>query len=265
MDFLLKIILLITLISISVSFIGPFLIWKRMSFLSDAISHSSIFIFALASLFHVNYILITPIFVMLLTFFIVQFDHKYNKGIAITLCSSTFIAIGLIIFSINTSSPINNINNIFIGDILTVNNRTIILVFIFTTFICIFLAKNYDKMLLITINQDIARAEGISIKFYNTIFIVLLTTFIMISVKALGALLLTALLIIPSISARLISNTPYKMSVYTGLICFISSNIGMYTSFLFDTTTGATIVIISSIVFIVIYIIKKLLLNIREI
>lgn len=263
--FLFKIIILITLISLSISFIGPFLIWKRMSFLSDATSHSSIVIFAIASLLNVNYIIITPIFVILITFFIVQFDHIYNKGIAITLCSSTLIAIGLIIFSLQTTSPINNISNIMVGDILTVNTNTLILLAVITVFISIFLIKNYDKMLLITMNQDIAKSENIIVKFYETIFIMLLTLFIMISIKALGALLLTALLVIPSITARLISKSPYIMSIYTGIICFIASNIGVYLSFIFDTTTGATIVISSSLIFFIIYITKIVLKKITTI
>jgi len=101
----------------------------------------------------------------------------------------------------------------------------------------------WKPLLAITVDEDLARAEGISSARLQLTFILLIAAVIALAMKIVGVLLVTALLIIPATAARRFSKTPEQMAIIAVLIGMASVVIGLFSSLEFDTPSGPSIVI----------------------
>jgi len=103
-----------------------------------------------------------------------------------------------------------------------------------------------------TIDEKLAKAEGINIVFYQLLIMLLMTVVVAVSFKIVGLLLITSLLIIPAAAARQLANSPEKMAIISSLLAVLSVAIGVYSSLYLDTPSGPSIVVASTIIFITI-------------
>ena len=101
-----------------------------------------------------------------------------------------------------------------------------------------------------TVNYELAEAEGMHPERVNAIFTILLAALIAISIKMVGLLLITGMLIIPTTMARNLSNNPKQMVILSIIGGLLSVFIGLYTSFEINTSSGPTIVVVALILFI---------------
>ena len=100
-----------------------------------------------------------------------------------------------------------------------------------------------------TINHDLAEAEGMSPDRYNAIFTILMAAIIAISIKIVGLLLITGMLIIPAALARNISNNPLQMVILSTIGGLLSILIGLFSSLEFNTASGPSIITAALILF----------------
>ena len=115
----------------------------------------------------------------------------------------------------------------------------------------------YNKVLLISINQELAGSRGISVSLYENIFVVLVACVVMISIKWVGILLINSLLILPAAAAR---NIAHNNRQYMGLsvgFAMICGTAGLLMSFYLDTSAGATIVLLTAFLFFVTYAFRR--------
>jgi zinc transport system permease protein len=104
-------------------------------------------------------------------------------------------------------------------------------------------------LLAITINEDLARAEGVAALPYRLYFMGLMAVVIAVAMKVIGILLITALLIIPAAAARPLARTPEQMAVMAALIGAAAGVAGLFASLALDTPSGPSIVVASLILF----------------
>ena len=117
-----------------------------------------------------------------------------------------------------------------------------------------------------TVNLELAKAEGLNVDLANSIFTILIASVIAISIKIVGILLITGLLIIPAAASRNLSSTPIQMAIISSVIGLVSVVLGLQTSMIWNSPTGPTILAIALGVFILTLIpLKKLLISKKKI
>jgi zinc transport system permease protein len=139
---------------------------------------------------------------------------------------------------------------VLFGDILSVNVNDLLAIWIGGAIILLVLWFIWKPLFASTVNYELAEAEGMNPERVNAIFTILLAALIAISIKMVGLLLITGMLIIPTTMARNLSNNPKQMVILSIIGGLLSVFIGLYTSFEINTSSGPTIVVVALILFI---------------
>ena len=159
------------------------------------------------------------------------------------------LAIGIIVISFNKIKI--DLHAILFGDILTVSSNDIWGMYIGVFLDIILILFNWSSLLLVTVDEDLAKAEGINPLYMNLLLTSVLTIVVALSLQIIGLLLITAMLIIPAATARRLVNSPEGMVFVATLIGIFSVVFGIYLSVEMDLPSGPSIVVVSSILFFV--------------
>ena len=124
------------------------------------------------------------------------------------------------------------------GDILAVDKNDLIIIWFGGGFILLVLKFIWKPLFASTVNYELAEAEGLNPDRAKAIFTILLAAIIAISIKLVGVLLITGMLIIPTAMARNLSDTPQKMVVFSIIGGLLSVFIGLFSSLEFNTPSG---------------------------
>ena len=160
------------------------------------------------------------------------------------------MALGLIIVSFISGIRIE-LMAYLIGDILAVSKTDVLLIWLGLALVLLLLIWRWSALLLCTLNEDLAAASGLYPKRENFILTIALAVVVAVGIKVVGVLLIISLLIIPAASSRSLGSTPEKMAIYASLIGMLSAILGLNASYVFDTPTGASIVCVASLIFII--------------
>ena len=165
------------------------------------------------------------------------------------LLAHSTLAIGLVLIGFLSYIRFDLMGLLF-GDILAVTIEDIALVWVGGFVILGILYIIWKSLFSATVNYDLSAAEGMRPEVSNFIFTLLLAGVIALSIKMIGALLITGLLLIPAATARNISNSPNQMVFFATLAGIISVIAGLFTSLEFNTSSGPTIIVVALILFI---------------
>ncbi|CAL4042948.1 High-affinity zinc uptake system membrane protein ZnuB [Buchnera aphidicola (Tetraneura ulmi)] len=231
--------------------IGSFIIWRRMSCFGDTLSHSSLLGFSISILFHINPLLVLLIFIFFLSIISALLEHNSNLSLDVifSIISYTFLSLGLIIISIIPNEKKIDINDYFFGNILFVSFYDLFFLLLNVFFLLMILIYNWKSMLAVTINPELAKIDGINI-FKNQFILIFITGMtIAISIKFVGVLIITSLLVIPASTSQRFSRSPEKMIFISILISILSTTMGLFISIYYDIPTSPTIVLCESFIF----------------
>ena len=167
------------------------------------------------------------------------------------------LAIGIIVISFNKIKI--DLHAILFGDILTVSSNDIWGMYIGVFLAIILILFNWSSLLLVTVDEDLAKAEGINPLYMNLLLTSVLTIVVALSLQIIGLLLITAMLIIPAATARRVVNSPGIMVVISTLIGIFSVVIGIYISVETDIPSGPSIVVVSAVLFFLSHFFEKFL------
>ena len=173
------------------------------------------------------------------------------------------LAIGLVIIGFLTTIRFD-VKGLLFGDILAVNQNDLLLIWGGGIFILIILKFIWKPLFASTINYDLAKAEGMKPDRYNAIFTILMAAIIAISIKIVGLLLITGMLIIPAALARNISNNPIQMVILSTFGGLLSILIGLFSSLEFNTASGPSIISAALLLFLVSLIKSKRYSELKE-
>lgn len=258
-DFMKNALLAILVISPLLGLIGTMVVNNKMAFFSDALGHSALTGIAIGTIigvsnYSISMIIFAIIFALLLNF--IKSKKTSSTDTIISVFSSSAIALGLMLLS--KSGGVAKYSQYLIGDILSINIQEIKLlfeVFIITTIV---FSLIFNKLLAISINDSLARSRGIKISLIESIFTILVSIIVMLSIKWVGILLINALLILPAAISRNISSNMKQYILNSLMVSLFAGIIGLITSFAFGTTTGPTIVVILAIIFFITVITRKI-------
>jgi zinc transport system permease protein len=231
--------------------LGCFIVWRRMAFFGETLSHSALTGVALGLLFDQAVfigILGIPILIALLLGLLAS-QKSLTTDTWLAVISNGTLAIGLVALTFVDGRPLE-LNSYLFGDILAVSVIDLGIIFAGSILILSILLYIWRPLLALTIHEELAAVEGQSLLKIRLTFMLLIAVTVGIALKILGALLLTAMLIIPAAAARQLSKTPEQMAVIATVISILAVVAGFYGSLTFDTPTSASIVLASLVAFI---------------
>lgn len=229
--------------------IGSVMVWKRMAFFGDALSHSALLgvAFALILNLHVHLGIVCATLVFSAILVISQKQRAYSSDTILGILAHGTLALGLVVISVVDITI--DLYSFLFGDILAINYQDITIIYSVGILAFAILFFSWRPLVLSTINADLAQAEGVNTQRIHMIFMLLIAIIVALSVKIVGVLLVTSLLIIPAATARLFASTPERMAFLASMIGSVSVLLGIFASTKWDIPTGPAIVVSMAILF----------------
>ena len=229
--------------------VGCFVVWRRMSYYGESIAHSSLLGVGLGILMGIG-INLGVIFTCLLfgiLFLWLQQSKVLSSDTLLGVLAHLALSVGVIVISMNRVKI--DIHSFLFGDILTVTQNDLWGMYLAVLVVVIIICLNWSSLLLVTIDEDLAKAEGVNPLFINLLLTSILTIVVAVSIQIIGLLLITSMLIIPAAASRRLVNSPETMAVVATVIGILSVIIGIFLSVEIDAPSGPSIVVVSAILF----------------
>ena len=183
-----------------------------------------------------------------------------NKGTSSTdtiigVFSSTSIALGLVLMSF--SSSLSKFSSYLVGDLLSISqNQIILLIFVFIAIIVLW-SLIFNKLLVTSLNTSLANSRGMNTLLIEIIFTCTIAVIVTITIRWVGLLIINSLLVLPAAASRNISRNIRQYHLFSILIAIFSGSVGLIISYYLNTVTGATIVLVASVIFFITLFIRR--------
>lgn len=249
-EFILAPILCAVVLSLLTGPLGCFVVWRKMAYFGDTVAHASLLGVSIGILFEVSQSIAVLATCLCLSFALSYLKAKnLSNDTSLGIFAHGSLALGLLIVTLISHKRVS-IQAILMGDILTVNYFDLwILLGSAIAVLCV-LCLFWKKLLLSTIDKDLASVEGHPIRQSQLILSLLITVTISFGVNLVGVLLVSAMLIIPAASARSLTSSPEAMALVAAAIGAACSVIGIVVSAYSNTPAGPAIVSTSLAIFI---------------
>lgn len=232
--------------------LGCFMVWRRMAYFGDSLAHSALLGIALGILLGVDLTFGILITVTLLAVLLVLLqDHsRLASDTLLGMMSHGSLAIGLVVLSFFKTVRVDLMGYLF-GDILAVSATDIYWIYGGGLLALLLLARIWQPLLLITIHEGLAQAEGLRVTWIRLAYVLLVALVVALGMKVVGILLMTALLIIPAAAARQIARTPETMALLAALCGGAAVSLGLGGSLAWDTPAGPSVVVAALLTFVI--------------
>jgi zinc transport system permease protein len=249
-DFLVRAVVVGLLISLCAALLGVSLVLKRYSMIGDGLSHVGFGALAAATAMNAAPLAVAIPVVVAAAFLLLRISasSKIKGDAAIALISTGSLAIGVAIISFTTGMNTDVCNYLF-GSILAMSRNDVYLSVTLAVVVLILFIVFYNRIFAVTFDENFARACGAKTGLYNMLIAVLTAVTIVLGMRMMGALLISGLIIFPALTAMRRCKkfkTVTLCSAAVSLICFL---IGITISYVYATPTGASIVIVNIIAF----------------
>lgn len=230
--------------------LGVFMVWQRQAYFGATLAHSALLGISLGLYLQLDLtlsIIVLSMLIALSIHWLKERTHLSSDTLLGILAHST-LALGLVFLSLQDNMQVDIMGYLF-GDILNVSSMDLALIAAVGVLIVIFYLLHWEDLLNLTINPQLAAVEGTPVKRVQILYILLLALMIALSMKVVGVLLVTSLLIIPAAGARRLASTPHGMLAYTLIIGVVSVVLGLVGSLHFDLPAGPAIVLAATLLF----------------
>ena len=247
------------MVSILCPFIGLFIVLRRHSMIGDTLSHSSFAGVAIGLVFGFNPILTAFCFTSICALVIEYLRTYYKKYAELVMSIVLTLSLGLAIILVSTGKASANVDSYLFGSILTVGKEDLFLIGIVGAICILILLSIYNKLIYVTFDENGAKISGINVKLINYIFTLLVGATISISIRVMGILVISSIIVVPVATAMQLKkgfNTTLIFSILLGLFDVMT---GLILSYHMNSAPGGTIALISVIVLIITLIISKFL------
>ena len=229
--------------------LGCFVVWRRMAYFGDATAHAAILGVALSLAFSISIFIGVMVAALAMAFMILSLSGRmFAVDTLLSVAAHGALALGLVAITFIPGVRVDLSAYLF-GDILAVGRVDLLVICMGSALVLLVLWLRWERLLLLTLNVDLAAARGIDTRREGMILMVILAVLVAVAIKIVGALLITAMLIIPAAAARPISRTPEWMAGVAATAAVIGVVGGLSASFYWDTPTGPSIVVAASVLF----------------
>ena len=232
--------------------LGCFIVWRRLAYFGDTLSHSALLGVAMALLLNMNITLTVFVISVAVSMLLILLQRRasLSSDALLGLLAHATLAVGLVVLAFMTWVRVDLMGFLF-GDILAITARDIAIIWGGGLIVLALVSFIWKPLLASTVSYEIAVAEGLRPDLANFLFMVLMAGVIAISMKIVGVLLITALLIIPAATARRFSGNPEIMAVMASILGAASVWLGLEGSLKWDTPAGPSIVVAALAFFII--------------
>jgi zinc transport system permease protein len=246
------------LIGLTAPLMGIFLVLRRLSMIGDTLAHVSIAGVALGFLINVYPIGVGLVFALLASFAIERLRKAYKTyaELSIAIIMSGGVAVATLLFTLGKGFNMN-VMSYFFGSIYTLDATDLWVVFGVTVLVVGVIAFNYKELFLMFFDEDAAGVSGLPLRFYNIMITMMTALVISVSIKIVGALLVSSLLTIPVACSLLVAKS-FRHSLFWAILFSELAVIGgLLSAGLWDLAPGATIVLFLIALLIIILFIKR--------
>lgn len=233
--------------------LGSFVVWRRMAYFGDTLAHSALLGISIGFLLDIN-LNLAVVFCcvgLALVLVIMQRQRLVATDTLLGIMAHSALSFGLVAVSI-LEIRIDLMSYLF-GDLLAVTTSDLYWIYGGGLLILLLLKLLWEPLLAITINEELAHVEGVNVAWTRLALMLLIAVVIAIAMKIVGLLLITSLLIIPAAASRRIAKTPEQMALGAGLVGCLSVAGGLALSWHYDTPAGPSVVVISLMIFVLLY------------
>ena len=243
-DFLLRAICAGLIMVVIAAPMGCLMVWQRLAFLSDTLGHAAVLGVGLGLMLQLE-----PIFGVLAVALVIVFSlsrvSSYDSALSETtlaIISHTGLAGGIILVGL-LPGPAVNLEAILFGDLLATTVADLLALLLTTVLLLVLLVRHWRAFVAVSVSREIAQAEGIEVRRIQVLMYIMIALLVAVMMKVMGVLLIAAMLVIPTTSARLFSRSPEQMVYISALYGLGALGGGISSSFHFDWQTGPAIVV----------------------
>jgi zinc transport system permease protein len=231
---------------------GCLMVWQRLAFLGDTLGHAAVMGVGLGLLLEVN-----PLFGVLAVALLIVFSlnrvNSFDTALSETtlaIISHTGLAGGIILIGLLPAQSVS-LEAILFGDLLATTTDDLTRLLVTTALLLLVLLHHWRSFVAVSVSREIAQAEGIEVRKIQFLMYIMIALLVAVMMKVMGVLLIAAMLVIPTTSARLFSRSPEQMVVFSGLYGLGALAGGITTSFHFDWQTGPAIVVSAAVLLLI--------------
>lgn len=230
--------------------LGVFMVWQRQSYFGATLAHSALLGISLGLFWQLDLTVSVILLSMLIALLIHLLGQKtqLSSDTLLGILAHSSLALGLTLLSLQNTVQIDIMGYLF-GDILNINRTDLILIASVGLITALFYWRHWRDLLNITLNPELAQVEGIAVRRVQLQYVLLLALMIALSMKIVGVLLVTSLLIIPAAAARKLARTPESMLAISMMLGIGSILLGLSVSITWDIPTGPAIVLVATAFF----------------
>jgi zinc transport system permease protein len=223
--------------------LGCFVVWRRLSYFGDTLSHAALLGVALALLLNINVAAAVFAVALLIALALLALQKRsaLPPDAILGILSHGSLAAGLLALTLMTWLRIDLMGLLF-GDLLAVTRADLAVLYGGGAVVLLLLWRFWKPLLAATVSPDIAEAEGLQPARANLLFMVLLAAVVAVAIKIVGVMLITAMLVIPAAAARRLSPGPVPMVFAAAVVGMLAVAAGLWASATLDTPSGPSIV-----------------------
>ncbi|MDG1708292.1 MAG: iron chelate uptake ABC transporter family permease subunit [Emcibacteraceae bacterium] len=249
-DFIINALIAGLLVAVIAGPLGCFMVWRKMAYFGDTVSHSALMGVALGIAFDSEnpLIMIGTCSAIAMFLLVLQRDKRFATDTLLGILAHSALSVGMIVISMMEHFR-TDMMYYLVGDILAISMENIYTIAGFAGLSAIFMYFIWRDLLSLTVHEDLARTEGVKVERVKIIYMLLIAFLVAVALKVIGVLLITALMIIPAAAARTVSKTPLQMILFSGISGMIAVFSGIMASSQWDVPTGPAIVLSATVLF----------------
>lgn len=249
-----------TLVSLCAALLGVTLVLKRYSMIGDGLSHVGFGALCIAAAMNLAPLAVSVPVVILSAFFLLRLNEtgKIKGDAAIALISSTAIALGVIATSLTTGLN-TDISDYMFGSILAMTKNDVWLSVGLSVAVLLMYLLFYNRIFSVTFDEGFSKAGGMRTGTYNTLIALLTAVTIVVGMRIMGTMLISSLIIFPSLISMRLCKSYRSVTILSAILSVLCFWVGMILSFLYATPAGASIVVVNALVFLVFWLVGRLL------
>jgi len=249
-DFLLRALIAGLGVALVAGPLGAFIVWRRMAYFGDALAHSALLGVALGFLLGLNINLAVSMVAVLFALLLLALQQRQllATDTLLGILAHSALSIGLVAMAFQETVRVDLMGYLF-GDILAVSGTDLLWVWGGGAIVLGILALSWNSLLALTVHEELAQVEGVPVTRTRLAFMLMIALVIAISMKIVGVLIITSMMIIPAATARRFSRTPEQMVFVAASVGAFSVVLGLAGSWNWDTPAGPSVVVAAALLF----------------
>ena len=246
------------LISIAAGIIGSLVVVNKITFLTGGIAHSSYGGIGLAIYTGIPVLFGATVFAVITAVLIaiITLNNRNRIDAIIGMMWASGIAIGIIFVDLTSGYNVDLMSYLF-GSIIAVSSEDIKYMFVMDIFIIAVIIYFYKEILAVSYDSEFATLRGINVKFFYTLILILAALCVVAAIKAVGLILVIALLTIPTYLAESFASKLSSMMIISSILAIVFTILGLVLSYMYDISSGASIIMVAVLVLALVKIFKR--------